>query len=150
MLRAGAPLDDFVNAVVVQRLSRSDAQLLLDDKNIDVAGLQTERIGLQARLDELADAFADGAIDASQLRRGTSNLRVKLSGIDTQLADAVRNDPVAGLIADRELVQQRWDDASPAIRGQIIDQLMTVTVLPCPKGQRTFDPDYIEIVWKTP
>jgi site-specific DNA recombinase len=148
LLRVGQPLDDYVTAVVLGRLSQPDAHLLLDDKRIDIPQLQIDRNALQARLDELADAFAEGAIDASQLRRGTSNLRVKLSTIDSQLADAARTDPVAGLIAERGQVQKHWDACSPAIRGQIIDQLMTVTVLPCPKGQRVFDPAYVRIDWK--
>jgi DNA invertase Pin-like site-specific DNA recombinase len=160
VLRAGQQLDDFVSGVVVHRLSQPDAALLLDDRRIDVSKLQTDRAALQARLDELADAFAEGAIDASQLRRGTSNLRVKLSGIDSQLADAARSDPVAGMIADRERVQQHWDAASPAIRGQIVDALMTVTILPLPKGWRSdrltpariaeleLDGKYVRIEWK--
>lgn len=147
ILRAGQPLDDFVSGVVVRRLSAPDAHLLLDDKRIDIPALQVERNGLQARLDDLADAFAEGAIDASQLRRGTGTLRAKLAGVDSQLADAARSDPVAGLIADRENVQQHWDAASPSIRGQIVDALMTVTILPCPKGGR-FDPAYVRIDWK--
>jgi site-specific DNA recombinase len=159
ILRAGQPLDEFVSAVVVRRLSQPDAHLLLDDKRIDIPQLQTERAALRARLDKLADNFAEGVIDDSQLRSGTSKLRAKLAGIDSQLADAARTDPVAGLIADRELVQKRWDDASASIRGQIIDALMTVTVLPCPKGTRTIDygeyvdggdddPAYVRIEWK--
>jgi site-specific DNA recombinase len=64
------------------------------------------------------------------------------------LGAAARTDPVAGLIAEREVVQQKWDACSPAIKGQIIDALMTVTVMPCPSGQRVFDPQYVRIDWK--
>jgi site-specific DNA recombinase len=103
---------------------------------------------LQARPDELADQFAEGAIDGSQLRRGTSTLRTKLAAIDSQLADAARIDPVVGLLADQTQLQTHWDAVTPAVRGQIIDQLMTVTVLPCPKGLRRFDPTYVDIAWK--
>jgi site-specific DNA recombinase len=160
LVRVAESLDEFVSDVVVRRLSQPDAHLLLNNKDIDVESLQTERAGLQARLDELADAFAEGAIDASQLRRGTSTLRAKLAGIDSQLADAVRTDPVAGMIADRKHVQKRWDEASPAIRGQVIDALMTVTVLPLPSGWRSdqltpeqiaqleSDGRYVRIEWK--
>ncbi len=96
--------------------------------------------------------FAEGAIDASQLRSGTSNLRVTLSGIDSQLADAARTDPVAGLIAERDKVQARWDACSPEMQGRIIDELVTVTILPIPQGSKTgsakFNPDYVQIDWK--
>jgi site-specific DNA recombinase len=159
ILRSGQPLDEFVSGVVVHRLSQPDAHLLLDDKRIDIPALQTDRASLRARLDKLADNFAEGVIDDSQLRSGTSKLRTKLAGIDSQLAGAARSDPIAGLIAERERVAERWDAASPSIRGQIIDALLTVTVLPCPKGTRSIDyaeyvdgadddPPYVRIEWK--
>jgi site-specific DNA recombinase len=148
LVRVAEPVDELVTDLVLRRLSQPDAKLLLDDKDIDIPQLQTDRNGLQARLDELADAFAEGAIDASQLRRGTSKLRATLAGVDSQLADAARSDPVAGLIANRRQVRQRWDESSPAIRGQVIDALMTITIMPCPPGQRVFDPRYVQIDWK--
>jgi site-specific DNA recombinase len=147
LLRVGQPLDDFVAGVVLRRLSQPDAHLLLADKRTDIPALQTQRNGLQARLDELAGMFAEGVIDASQLRTGTSGLRVKLAGVDSQLADAARIDPVAGLIAERDQVQAHWESVSPAIRGQIIDALLTVTIMPCPRGSG-FDPAYVRIEWK--
>lgn len=149
VLRSGEPLDAYIESIVVGRLSRADAHLLLDDKRVDLPALQAERIGVQARLDELADQFAEGAIDGSQLRRGTGTLRSKLAVIDSQLADAARTDPVAGLIADKDRVAEKWAACTPSVQGQIIDSLMVVTVLPCPKGRRTFDASYIDIVWKT-
>lgn len=151
LLRAGEPLDAFVTSVVLGRLSQPDAHLLLEDKRIDLPALQTERNGVQARMDQLADMFAEGAIDASGLRRGTTTLRTKLAAIDSQLAEAVRTDPIAGLIADRQRVQERWDECSPALRGQIVDALVTVTVLPIPnkdRGPQGFNPDYVRIEWK--
>jgi site-specific DNA recombinase len=147
LVRVAEPVDDLVTGVVLRRLSLPDAHLLLQDKRIDIPALQIERNAHQARLDQLADMFAEGVIDSSQLRSGTSNLRVKLSGIDSQLADAARTDPVAGLIADRELVQDKWDACTPAIKGQIIGALMTVTIMPCPSSP-TFDPQYVRIDWK--
>ena len=143
-----------MSEIVVRRLSQPDARLLLDNKDIDVPALQTQRALLRARLDKLADDYAEGVIDHDQLRTGTNKLRTKLAGVDSQLADAVRNDPVAGLIANRKQVQQRWDDSSPAIRGQVIDALMTVRVMPVPKGEREFDPHEgdphhgVNIEWK--
>ena len=84
---------------------------MLDHRTrLDIPALQAERAVLQARLDTLADQFAEGVLDDSQLRRGTGTLRAKLAPIDAQLARAARIDPVAGLLADRELVQKRWDD----------------------------------------
>jgi len=43
--------------------------------------------------------------------------------------------------------RRHWDACSPSIKGQIIDALVTVTILPCPKGSK-FDPQYVRIEWK--
>jgi hypothetical protein len=67
-----------------------------------------------------------------------------------ELADAARIDPVSGLIADRDRIREKWEACTPAGRGRIIDSLVIVTVLPCPKGLRRFDPTDVDIVWKTP
>jgi site-specific DNA recombinase len=64
LLRSGPPLDDYVTDVLLWRLGQPDAHLMLDDRRIDIPALQAEQRTLQARLDELADQFAEGAIDA--------------------------------------------------------------------------------------
>jgi site-specific DNA recombinase len=153
MLRTGQPLDDYVTDVLLWRLGQPDAHLMLDDRRIDIPALQAEQQVLQARLDELADQFAEGTIDASQLRRGTGTLRAKLAPIDSDLAEAARIDPVAGLLVaadgDPVALEERWNVLTPAIQGQIVDDLMTVTVNTVGKGgARGFDPQFIDITWK--
>ena len=154
MLRSGPPLDDYVTDTLLWRLGQPDAHLMLDDRRIDIPALQAEQRTLQARLDELADQFAEGAIDASQLRRGTGTLRAKLAPIDSQLAEAARIDPVAGLLTaaggDPARLEECWSALTPGVQGQIIDQLMVVTVnsIGSKTGVRAFDPRYIDIAWK--
>jgi len=154
MLRSGQPLDDYVTDVLLWRLGQPDAHLMLDNQRVNIPALQAEREVLQARLDTLADQFAEGAISDSQLRRGTSTLRAKLAPIDAQLAQAARIDPVAGLLAAAEgdpvKLRECWDATTAAVRGQIVDELMTVTVnsIGSKTGVRAFDPRYIDIAWK--
>ena len=152
VVRQGERLDEFVSMLVIERLSRPDVALKLDDGTVvDVAGLQARRIALQARMDELAEQFANGDIDGSQLRRGTSTLRSKMTALDAELADAVRISPLADFVASGGQIAQRWEETTPDKRGKIIDQLMTVSVLPAPRGGRNgFDPEFIRIDWKTP
>ncbi len=144
----GQPVDDFVIAAVLEKLSRPDAHLLLDTP-VDIGDLQARRVAIQARLDELAGLFAEGAIDASQLRKGSTALRSKVAVIDSELADATRTSPVAALIASGEKLFERWGEMSVTQRAQAVDELAVVTVLPCPKGLRSFSSDYIQIEWKT-
>ena len=151
VVRIGAPLDDFIETVVLGILSRTDIRNRLSDRtDIDVDGLHTQRASLASRLDELAAMFAEGAIDASQLRRGTSDLRTQLAGVDSVLAELARTSPAANLLKDGpDKLLEHWQDASADIRGKVISELMVVRVMPAPKGRR-FDPAYVTIEPKHP
>jgi hypothetical protein len=84
-------------------------------------------------------------------RAALAEIQTKMAEIDFQLAEVAVGDPIAHLIADREQVQARWDECSPAIQGMIVDALVTVTVLPIPeslRGPNGFDPAYVRIEWK--
>lgn len=146
--RRGEPLDEYISTLVVRRLSAADGVVLDDTDKTNVSELHTQRTGLQARLDELAGLFAEGAIDGSQLRRGTSELRAKLAGIDGQLAELAKRSPVAELLTAGGDLALRWDALSADLRGKVINELMTVTALPAPRGRNVFDPAYIDVAWK--
>ena len=157
LARLGEPLDAYVEMVVLKALRGTDIHLLLQDgRKVDVGELHTRRAALQARADDLAALFAAGDIDSSQLRRGTSDLRTQLAGIDNQLAELARRNPVADLLTAGEVVEKRWAALSPDMRGKIVNELMSVTVLPTPQGvkgvsidratgERIINPDYIDI-----
>ncbi|MDP8969806.1 MAG: recombinase family protein, partial [Actinomycetota bacterium] len=57
-------------------------------------------------------------------------------------------------IADAEDVRAGWEAASVSRRKAIVDTLMTVTLLPAPRGRRPgggyFDPNSVQIDWKAP
>ena len=57
--------------------------------------------------------------------------------------------PVAALLAEGNL-EQAWADASPDIKGKVIDEIFSVIVRPIPKGHKGpgFNPDYVRIVWR--
>jgi DNA invertase Pin-like site-specific DNA recombinase len=153
--RQGEALDDYVSAIVVGRLAQQDAVQLsnaLDDSRVDVGRLHSAKIALQARMDELAGLFAEGAINAAQLRRGTAELSTAVESLDRELAAATRGNPVGAFLGTvqggSELFAQRWVGLSPDIRGKIIDQLMIVTVNRSPRGLRRFDPEFVDISWR--
>jgi site-specific DNA recombinase len=147
VLRTGQPVDDYVVATVLERLSRPDAHLLLETP-VDLTGLQTKRTALVAKLDDFAAMFAKDEIDGAQLRRGTADVRAKLAKLDTQLADATRTSPVAALLASGERLWERWEAMSVTQRAQAIDEIAVVTILPCPKGLRRFSSDFVTVKWR--
>ncbi|MFV9456233.1 recombinase family protein [Rhodococcus sp. NM-2] len=148
------PLDEFIDQVVVARLSREDAAALILDrgKGVDVVALQTERDGLQARKKELATLFASGAIDGIQLKAGSADLQAKIDGIDGKLSAARQSSPLADLVLAGDDLRAVWGGLSPDVRGKVISQLMSVVVLPIGSGQRPkgggLDVGRVQIEWK--
>jgi len=150
--RVGQPLDDFVTAVVLARLSQPDAAIVLGTDGVDGGALQRNRDGLQARLDELASMFAEGTVDGTQLKAGTAVLRDKLAAADAEVSRARSTSALADLVLSGDDLVATWNATSADVRGRIIDALMTVTVLKAPRGRQPgggyFNPDYVRIEWK--
>jgi site-specific DNA recombinase len=149
LVRSGQPLDDYVTATVLERLSRDDAANLLANQGVDVVALGVQREALQRKLDDITRMFDDDEIDAEQFRTTSVSTRNKLAVIDRQLAEVGRSSPAAALAAADD-VWALWNSMTPTQQADAVDEIAVVTVNPCPKGQRRFDPDYIDIVWKQP
>lgn len=146
LVRASKPVDDYVSEVILRRL---ESEVVVIDREIDLAALQNERDGLRGRLDILTDAFADGTVDAEQFRRGSASLRAKLGAVDGKIADATARNPVADLLSNRDRLRQRWAAMTPTQQSEVVSRLVTVTILPCPRGPGGFDSKFVEIVWRT-
>lgn len=146
------PLDEYVSALVVGRLSQPDALAIFADpgRDSDLMQIARDREGLQVRKDELAVLFADGSIDGSQLRRGSAELQERLDAIDTVLAAARHQSPVTDLVLAQD-VRERWDQLSADVRAKIIDALMVVTVMPVGAGAKRSDfhvGERVKVEWK--
>jgi len=148
IVRAGEPVDDFVTATVLERVTQPDAADLLANQGVDITALSVKREALQRKLDNLTDLFNDDQIDAEQFGNSSRDTRSKLAVIDRQLADATRTSPAAALVAAGANAWQLWQDMSPTQRAQAVDELVVVTINPCPPGQRRFNPDYVDIAWR--
>jgi site-specific DNA recombinase len=143
--RLGALLDEYVEALALSWFSQPKtrkrlAALLNGGRNVDVKALQAQRAALQARMDELARMFTGGDIDGSQLRSGTAEFKTQLAGINQVLGEMSKRSPAAGMLADDD-PREYWKACSADIRGKIIDDVMTVTVAPAPRGRWFKDRD---------
>ncbi|MFG1800210.1 recombinase family protein [Micromonospora carbonacea] len=155
--RNAAEVDAYVSAVVIERLSLPDVTTLLTGTGAhDSNALQLEATALRERLDGLASAYADGAIDVRQLREGSERLRGRLDDVENRMALAGQGDALAGLVgvADPGAV---WEGLDLHRRRAVIDTLLTVTIHRTRKGRPPgwtpgssyFDPRTISITWKT-
>ena len=152
--RNAVELDDYVEAIVVERLSRPDAaELLAPDQTGDVAALHAQDAGLRARLDELGRMFGDGVIDALQLASGTAAIRTQREDVTVALAASSRGSVLQG-VADAADSAKVWEGLDLSRRRAIVDVLLEVTILRTKrggarrKGETSFDPASVAIQWK--
>ena len=63
-MREAAPIDEFIESVILRRLAEPDLAEAFQAglPAVDVAGLRREADELYARMDAIAEAFADGAV----------------------------------------------------------------------------------------
>ncbi|WP_280442177.1 recombinase family protein [Nocardia brasiliensis] len=150
-------LDEYVELSVVERLSQRDLIEVFapEAKAIDVKGLRLELSGARSRLDELSSLFADNRITAAQLTTGSERLRARVDQIEREMANVAQVGPIAEFMTV-ESVERHWfgtlpdrsDGLSLTKRRAVIDELLSVTVLP---GRRAhlFDPKLVDLSWKT-
>ena len=137
VVRDAAACDQFVEAVIVERLSRPDARDLLipDQSQTDTAALHLRDAALGERLVELGRLYGDGAIDALQLQAATAAIRTQREQITTQLAATSRGSVLAGVV-DAPDPAKVWAGLDLSRRRAIIATLVTVTILPARRGRR--------------
>lgn len=144
--------DNVVNAVILAYLDQPENRISLIDRDADngvqAAALQRDRAGLVERKDQLGLFYADGTIDAGQLAAGTREIKAKLEGIDRKLATMRVDAPLLDMALSGDDLRERWETMSADRRADVIRALMTVTILPAPKGKRVPAHDRISIDWK--
>lgn len=150
--RKQSDVDDVVEGILVGRgptlgrLQVPDAAQLFTQG--DPIALQKARDAIEAidaRLDNAADLFAAGDIDAARLVRITERLRADRDRA-TAAVDAARPAAIpAGLIGAN--AQQMWAGLSMDSKRAVVDSLLTITILPSGSG-KSFDPDTVQITWK--
>ena len=127
-----------------------------EDTGDEVASLLTEEATLRARMDEIADAFADGEMTRAQVARATAKAGERLTAIGAQLArlgdkgalGALALPPgwttLAGLHDAVDAVQGRLEGMSLDERRAVVSRtLEAVTLLPRGRGSRGLVPEKI-------
>nr|WP_218681363.1 recombinase family protein [Rhodococcus qingshengii] len=152
LARQAEPIEEYVEAVMVERLSRPDA-LAVFAPTVEAAtrDLGAEAHNLRTILDGLAIDYADGKITRQQLHTATDRARSKLSELETEMATAGAADLVAPLVTNGD-VATAWADLTTPRKRTVIDALAVVTMLPLGRGRHRFTPESfaatIEIEWR--
>jgi len=149
--RVAEPLDDFVNRVLIARLSQPDAIDLFapvePTATIDGASLRDELRRIGRKLTSLAEMHARDEVTDHQLTAATKVHRAREREIEMQLAASRKASPLAPLIGVD--VAAVWPVLPLRVRRGILASVCTVTVLPGATGRKPFDPLTVAIGWKS-
>jgi DNA invertase Pin-like site-specific DNA recombinase len=148
-------LDELVTALAIGRLSRGDAADLLAKPGDggQLAALRQEKAAIAALIAERNQLHVDQVITTAELVEGRRQLRGRLDAVEQRIAGAARADLLAPLIADPAGV---WETMVLDQRRAVISRLMTVTLMPAPKGRPLgwrpgepyFSPSSVSIGWR--
>jgi DNA invertase Pin-like site-specific DNA recombinase len=148
VIRRKDDLDDLVTGLIVARLSQLDAvDLFAADDSPERLAAVAEADRLRARLDEVADQYADGLIDGRMLERITARLRPQLTEAEAR-SRVVDSTPLLEGLVGMPDVRAVWEGLSLSRRRAVVDTLMTITLNRTRQGARTFDPEAVRIDWK--
>ncbi|MFE7927825.1 recombinase family protein [Streptomyces sp. NPDC057456] len=151
--RRAETTDQYVEDTIVDRLSRDDAEDLLEPApdGVDVAGLQAEAEQIRQRMKDLGGLFGAGQLELEPFTQGMDTARAQLDGVTQQLARAATRDPLVGLVGAPD-VRKAWKALSLDRQRSVLRALVEVT-LKTPRPGRMpdggyFDYDAVVFQWK--
>lgn len=139
-------VDEFVEGVVIERLSRPDAvDLLSEDRTGEVAAAHEEAAGLRARLAGFYDSAAEGKLTPMALARIESKLIPQIEAAEKRARSFVSSPVVADLIGSN--VAERWESLVIEQRREAIRALLTPVLRRVRGGSGRNDFSSIKIKW---
>jgi hypothetical protein len=138
--------DEVVEAVILARLSMSDASTMLAPE-VNLEPLMSKAVELRSRKDDLATALAEGVLTLSAVKDASKKLTDELAKLQTKIDSAQGNPVVTGLLGAED-IQRHWHEKlNFQQRRGVVEALVSVKIHK-QKSTRTFDPADIEITWK--
>jgi DNA invertase Pin-like site-specific DNA recombinase len=153
VVRNAVEVDQLVTAVVLERLSRPDAaDLLVSGGDVDLAGLHTRRAALDAELEDWRRLAEAGEVTPPSFARAEKGILERLRAIDASVAEASRSSALEGIAGTPDPAAV-WERLDLDRRRAVVAELVTVTILPAPKGRRPgwkpgspyFDPETVKV-----
>jgi site-specific DNA recombinase len=147
-------VDDLVTRLVLARLSRADARdLLAKDNRDELTSLHREAGAIRELMAADRRLHLEGLLTGLEFAGGRRKDQADLAAVEQKIADAGQAGVIASLIGDPAAT---WTRPGPGKRRTVIDTLMTITILPAPRGrpagwrrgQRYVGPGTVLIAWR--
>lgn len=146
--RTLAPIDDLVTEVIRARLALPDvAQLAAPSNDAGLIAADSKSRELRARLETIEADYDAGHIDGTRFAVAAEKVRAELRQIESDRATALLGGVAGGFLGSANPVAA-FDHASLAARRALTDALVTVRLMPVPRGRKGFDPNTVLIEWK--
>lgn len=160
LTRSRDPIDEFVRAHVIERLSLPDAADLFVAEDPGSRRVVMARLSeIDGKLDGLAGLYARGILTERSVEKQSLELREERAELEAQLHTT---DPILArgrTLATADDIETAWDALAPKdpgsgevvsfdIQRQLIDRLMVVWIDRPVRGSRRFDPATVRIDWR--
>jgi site-specific DNA recombinase len=145
------PLEEFIAAGVLYRLESPQLPeaIIRTPKNGDGSDWQAEVEGTQAKLDELAELWANGEITRSEWLKARAPIEKRQTLAKKKLAALNRATALVPFIADAKRVHEQWQTMTLSRQHQIVAALLDhVVVGPARRGYNRFDESRLRPVWR--
>jgi hypothetical protein len=144
-------LEAFVVEAVLHRLDSADLPRSLNGSGSgsDGSEWQAEIEQAQAKLDELAELWADGTIGRSEWLKARAPIEKRQTLAKKRLAALNRTTALTPHLGDAEGLREKWAEMDLSRQQQIVAALLDhVIVGPARRGYNRFDPSRLEPVWR--
>lgn len=154
--RKAAPLDAFIEELIVRRLSMPDAVSLLQDdsETVDVAAAEQDLMAAKRSIRVAAELLGAGDMDADAYRAATAKAREREKRARGLLTLAARSNPLVDLVSAGD-VEAEWKRIEDLGRKRaVLDTLMEVWLLPARRGRlpggARLDLSAVDVRWRRP
>jgi site-specific DNA recombinase len=128
--RQAGPLDDYVEDIVIERLSRPDVVAAVNTRpSADIPALDARRTAINAELEEWART---PGITPRQLQITSTPLLAELGEVERQISEGLRGDPLPEFRGKDPV--KVWDGLAIERKRAVVQLLMRVRLLPIGKG----------------
>lgn len=139
-------VDEFIERVMVDRLSRPDAaDIFRGDDDGDFEEARDEAAALRDRLSAFYDEAASGGITPAALSRIEAKLLPQIKDAERRATPTPRSPLLEQL---SEAPAEAWSSLLIEQRREVVRTLIDVKIHRARQGSRAFDPETVEIRWK--
>jgi site-specific DNA recombinase len=144
-----APVNELVVGVVEGYLAMPDgpAKLLATKDVPQIAELRAERSRLEAKIARAQRDYDDELLDGADLKAVKTRRQAEIKVIERKIAAAVKSSQLATIAASPDPVAA-FRELGLNLRREILNALVTVTLLPAKRGRNAFDPDRVKVEWR--